>query len=38
MATTNQETENLSNALERQVQTLATAVERLIQQNQELEW
>ena len=38
MATTNQETENLSNALERQVQTLATAVERLTQQNQELEW
>ena len=38
MATTNQETENPSNALERQVQTLATTVERLTQWNHELEW
>ena len=37
MATINQETENPSNALERQVQTLAAAVERLTQRNYELE-
>ena len=37
MAITNQETENPPNALERQVQTLATVVERLIQRNHELE-
>ena len=37
MATTNQETGNPPNALERQVQTLATAVERLTQWNHELE-
>ena len=37
MATTNQETKNSPNTLERQVQTLASAVERLIQQNHELE-
>ena len=37
MATINQETENPSNALERQVQTLATMVEQLTQRNQELE-
>ena len=37
MATTNQETGNLFNALERQVQTLAIAVEQLTQRNHELE-
>ena len=37
MATINQETGNPSNALERQVQTLPAAVERLTQRNQELE-
>ena len=38
MATTNQEIENPSNALERQVQTLIAVVEWLTQQNHELEW
>ena len=37
MATINQEIKNMPNVLERQVQTLAVAVERLIQQNHELE-
>ena len=37
MATINQEIGNLPNALERQVQTLIAAVERLTQQNHELE-
>lgn len=37
MATINQEIENPPNALEKKVQTLAMAVERLIQQNHELE-
>ena len=37
MATINQETENPSNAMERQVQTLTTTVERLTQRNQEFE-
>ena len=38
MATTNQETGNLSNALERQVSTLAAMDEWLTQRNHELEW
>ena len=38
MATINQEIGNLPNALERQVQTLIVAVERLTQRNHELEW
>ena len=37
MATINREIKNLPNVLERQVQTLAVAVERLTQQNHELE-
>ena len=37
MATINQETENPSNAMERQVQTLTMIVERLTQRNQEFE-
>ena len=37
MATTNQETGNPSNALERQVQTLTVVVEWLTQWNHELE-
>ena len=37
MATINQETRNPSNALERQVQTLAATIEQLTQRNQELE-
>ena len=37
MATINQVTGNLSNALERQMQTLVTATKRLTQHNQELE-
>ena len=37
IATINQETKNPSNALERQVQTLAVVVERLTLRNQELE-
>ena len=37
MATINQVTENPSNALERQMQTLAMATKRLTQHNQELE-
>ena len=37
MATINQETGNPSNALERQVQTLATTIEQLTRRDQELE-
>ena len=37
MATINQVTRNPSNALERQMQTLAMATKRLTQHNQELE-
>ena len=37
MATTNQETGNPPNTLERQVQTLATTVEGFTQRNHELE-
>ena len=37
MATINQETGNPPNALERKMQTLAVAIERLTQRNQELE-
>ena len=38
MATTNQETENPSNALERRVSTLVAVDEWLTQRNHELEW
>ena len=37
MATINQETENPSNALEREVQVFTAAVKQLTQRNQELE-